>query len=697
MEEKTKEEEIIAKALERFKLCQEAEQNIRQEALDDIRFRKGEQWPSDVKNIRAQDNRPSLVINKMPQFIRQITNDQKQNRPAIKVSPVDDGADKDTARILQGLIRNIEYSSDAESAYDRAFEQAAQGGFGFFRIVTDYTNEKSFDQEARIEMIDNQFNVCLDPYSFKYDGSDAKFGFVWERMTKDEFIDLYGESKLANHADWESLVNQHRTWMGEDDLVIAEYFYKEFETVDLFLMNNNKTYFAEELTNREVEVDEDGEEQVFYNVNGEKLFVADKRKSQRCKVKWLKMNAVEILEETEWPGTYIPIIPVYGDVLNIDGEKVLEGVIRHAKDPQRILNFWASSEAEAITLAPKAPFIGAEGQFEGHEDQWAMANVKNLAYLEYNPVSLGGTPIGPPQRNAIEPPVQALTNARMLANEDIKSTTGIYDASLGQRSNESSGVAIRARTAQALTSNFHLVDNLGKSIRHAGRILVEIIPKIYDTPRTVRILGEDGQEEMVQINNLFAKTKEEKEYNFSFGKYDVAVSTGPSYETKRQEARDSMIAMSQANPQFASVAADLMVKNMDWPGADEIAERIKKTLPPNVVADKNDKVPPQAQAQIQQMSQMVEQLTAQLNEANEIIKTSSIEMESKERIERMKIEADLQKEVLKADAKNSSILLQEEINILKMQMEKLASQYPTEMEVSLEENPGGGVEAEFEY
>lgn len=686
MDKKISNEEIVETALKRFKICQDAETTIREEALDDIKFRKGEQWPSDVKNIRAQDNRPCLTINKMPQFVRQITNDQKQNRPAISVSPVDDMADKETARVLKGLIRNIEYSSDAESAYDRAFEQAAQGGFGFFRIVTDYVNEKSFEQEARIEMIDNQFNACLDPYSVKLDGSDAKFGFVWERISKEEFKEIYGDSKLANHADWEGLANSHKAWVGEDDLVIAEYFFKEFEVKDLYLMNNNKKYFKEEL-GEEFE-DENGES--YFELNGERLFVVDKRKTQTCKVYWAKLNAIEVLEITEWPGTYIPIIPVYGDVLNVDGERVLEGVIRHAKDPQRILNFWASSEAEAITLAPKAPFIGAEGQFEGHEEQWAMANVKNLSYLEYNPVSLNGTPIGPPQRNAFEPPVQAITNARMIANEDIKSTTGIYDASLGQRSNESSGVAIRARTAQALTSNFHLVDNLSKSIRHAGRILVEIIPKIYDTTRTVRILGESGEEELVVINNFFKQGKEQ-EYNFSYGKYDVTVSTGPSYETKRQEARDSMVAMSQANPKFAELAADLLVKNMDWPGADEIAERIRKTLPPNILESEDDKIPPQVKAQMDQMNQMVEQLTAQLNEANQLIATNRMELESKERIEQMKVQADIQKEVLKADAKNSSIMLQEEINLIKMQLEKLGRVQP--VEASLEQE-GEGVSYE---
>ncbi|HUP81269.1 MAG TPA: portal protein, partial [Pirellula sp.] len=344
-------------------------------------------------------------------------------------------------------------------------------------------------------------------------------------------------------------------------------------------------------------------------------------------------------EETEWPGQWIPIVPVLGDELNIDGKRVLESVIRHAKDPQKMYNYWASAETEAIALAPRAPFIGAEGQFEGHEGKWREANNKNYAYLEYKPTSINGQPAPPPQRNAFEPAVMAITQARMQSAEDLKATTGIYDATLGMRSNENSGVAIQKRTNQSQTNNFHFIDNLRRARRHAGRIIVDLIPKIYDTARTVRIMGEEDTIEMVKINQETEFKGENKFFKFDQGKYDVAIDEGPSFATKRQEAVQSMLAFVQAYPAAAQLVGDLMVKNMDWPGANEISERLKKSLPPGIAdqADEKKPLPPQVQAQMQQMNQVIEQLTEQLVHRTKQIESKTLELESRERIEMAKI------------------------------------------------------------
>ncbi len=665
---KSENEEILRIARERFKLAEEAEADIRRVALEDLEFRAGRQWPEAVRNDRDREDRPCLTINRIPQFIRQITNDQRQNRPAIKVSPVDDHADPETARILQGIIRHIEYNSNSDVALDTAFEGAVTKGFGYFRIVTDYVDPMSFEQEILIKRIRNSFSVYLDPNSKEPDGSDANWGFIFEDVPKDDFLAENKDSELASMADWGSIGHRIPGWASSTTVRIAEYFYKEFKAVTLVQLNTGETIDESELP----EVLPLGVE------------IKNRRKSQKPVINWCKMNGIEILEETEWLGRWIPIIPVYGDEIDINGERTLEGVIRHAKDSQRMYNYWASSETETIALAPKAPFIIAEGQVAGYEKIWKTANSRSHAYLPYKAVNVAGNMVAPPQRNVYEAPVQAITGARMQASEDLKATTGIYDSALGNRSNENSGIAIQRRNIQSQTSNFHFIDNLTRSIRHTGRILVDLIPKVYDSGRAARILGDDGEQEIIRINEVFTYKGEDKIFDLGKGKYDVAVDTGPSFATKRQEAAASMLDLSKAAPQLMQSAGDLLVKNMDWPGATEIAERLKKTLPPGLADENKDKppLPPEVQAQMQQMNQMIEKLTEHLNAANDTLKTKSMELESKERIEFAKLEVQLQVEQMKLGAPQAMEAVLQELAHIHTRLELVGINKPIESEIN---------------
>ena len=641
-------EEILERALARFKLVDEAEAQLRRDALDDLKFRSGEQWPDEVKKNRELDRRPCLTINRLPQFIKQITNDQRQNRPAIQVSPVDDLADPETAEVLQGLIRHIEYDSNADIAYDTAFDGAVTHGRGYFRVVTKYCDPMSFEQNPKIKRIRNPQSVYMDPSCQEPDYSDAEYGFIIEDMTKDEFKTAYPNSELASLNDWESVGSRAPGWMEKDRVRIAEYFYKEYEEVEIALLVDKTVVLKASLPE-----------------DFPKEGIVGTRKTKIPTIKWCKLSATEILDETVWPGQWIPIIPVLGDEIDIDGKVILEGVIRHAKDPQRMYNYWASSETETIALAPRAPWVGVEGQFEGHEEQWQTANVRNHAYLEYNPKSIGGNLSPPPTRNVFEPPIQAITQARMQSAEDLKSTTGIYDAALGARGNEISGVAIHRRNSQSQTGNFHYVDNLTRSIRHLGRILIDLIPKVYDTERVLRVIGEDGTEKIVVINRILDESG--KRISFSEGKYDVTISTGPGYATKRQEALDSMLQLTQAYPQIAHIAGDLMVKNMDWPGAKDISERLKKTLPPGLVDQEGaqaGQMPPEIAQQMEQMQGMIENLTNSLNEASDKLESKDKDLESNERIAFAKLQVELLKEAAKLESQESRALFVSEIKNL---------------------------------
>lgn len=655
-------EKIIKEALARFKLAEEAESKIRIQALDDLKFRAGEQWPEDVKSERSRDGRPCLVINKIPQFIQQITNDQRQNRPSIKAHPVDDKADLETAKIIQGLIRHIEYNSNADVAYDTAFESAVVGGRGFFRVITEYADPDSFDQEILVKRIRNPFSVFFDPHSQEPDGSDANFGFVTEDLSKDEFISKYPKADLAKAGEWDSVGNTEPGWFTGDSCRVAEYFYREFKEIDLVLLSDGSS----------------GPKDRLPKLLPEGVTVVRERTAMVPVIKWCKLNGNEILEKTEWLGKWIPIIPVYGAELDVDGERILEGVIRNAKDPARMYNYWASAETEAIALAPRAPFVAAEGQLEGYEDQWASANRKNHSVLKYKPISLGGVPVAPPQRNAFEPAVQAITQARMLASDDLKATTGIYDASLGNKSNETSGIAIQRRNTQAQTSNFHFVDNLTRSLRHTGRILIDLIPKVYDTARSARIIGENEEQKVIRVNEPFEENGKSVLYQLDVGKYDVTIDVGPSFASKRQEAATSMMEVTRSMPQLMQIAGDILVKNMDWPGAQELADRIKKTLPPGLADDpkKPSPLPPQVQQQMNQMNQMIESMTQQLQTANQKIETKSIELESRERIEMAKLETHATIELAKLTAKEDLQLLQYQIAELDARQKMLSFDQP---------------------
>lgn len=656
---KNSDEKLLEEARHRYEIASEAFSEIHRDALDDLEFAYGEQWPSAELNQRNLDKRPSLTINKMPQFINQVTNDQRQNRPSVKVYPVDDAADIETAKILQGLIRHIEYNSSADTAYDVAFDGAVTHGFGYFRAVTDYVSPQSFEQEILIKSIKNPFSVRIDPASVEPDGSDMNWAFIEQDFLKDDFIAKYPDAELSNFSDWSKIGQEYKSdWIGEEKCRVAEYIYKEFETKTLCRLATGEILFKDEINPELLST----------------LQIVDERTTRVAMIKWFKTNGHEILERGEDTGSYVPLFPVYGKDVNIQGKRVLEGLIRHSKDSQRMYNYFVSAETEAIALAPKAPFIAAEGQItETNKSNWQSANIRSHAFLEYKPISLAGQVMPAPQRQAFEPAVQAISNARMLASEDIKATTGIYDSSLGARSNETSGIAIQRRAVQAQTSNFHFIDNLSRTIRHLGRVLVEKIPLIYDTPRAARIIGEDGEQKIVLLNQIFEENGQQKQFNLSAGKYDVTVDTGPSFQTKRQEALASMGELTRAYPQFAQFAGDLMVKSMDWPGASEIAERLKRTVPPNILGEEQNQqqIPPEVQAQMQQMTQMIDQLTAKINESNDIINNKRAELESKERIEFAKMEVDLKKELFKAQASASSQVMAEELAFIKQRLANL--------------------------
>lgn len=596
----------------------------REDELDDLKFAAGSpdnqwQWPADVLSTRGFvqgqtiNARPCITINKLPQHIKQVTNDQRQNRPSGKVIPVNDDANIEVAEILDGIVRHIEYISDADVATDTACEAQVTFGEGYFRILTEYCDENSFDQEIKIGRIRNAFSVYMDPNAQDSTGADAEWCFITQDIPKDEYEAKFPKAEPISSLQASGVGDPGVSiWINDDYVKIAEYFYIEHEAKTLNLYQDGIVALAG--SPEAAEIKALGYEPI-------KTRPVDVRK-----VKWCKTNGYEVLEEQDWAGKWIPVIRVIGNEFEIDGKLYISGIVRNAKDPQRMYNYWTSQEAEMLALAPKAPFVGYGGQFEGYEQQWKTANVTNWPYLEVNPVvdEVTNQILPLPQRAAPPLPQAGLIQAKMGASDDIKTTTGQYDASIGADSNEKSGKAIMARERQTDTGTFHYVDNLGRAIRHRTRQIIDLIPKIYDTPRISRIIGLDGETDHVQIDPRQKMPVQEikdqetgatikKIYNLGLGTYDVAVTTGPSYMTKRQEALESMSQLLQGNPQLWAVAGDLFIKHMDWPGAQEIAERFKKTMDPKLISD--DEMTPelaQAKQQMEAMGQEMQQMASML-------------------------------------------------------------------------------------
>lgn len=671
----------IEEAKDFLRLCNDSDSNNRAEALDDVRFAAGDQWPVDVQNSRVLEARPCLTINKVDAYIRQICNQQRQQRPRIKVHGMNNESDAKIAEILTGICRHIENQSDADSAYDHAFEYAVKMGWGYWRITTDYVREDSFDQEIYIKPVENPFTVYFDPNSVLPDGSDAERVLITTVISKNVFKKMYPNAEFDQGFSSRGTGDTESEWVTKEDIRIAEYFYTERTKEMLLMLSDGTTGFSDEIPSKDV-------------LEAAGITVVDKRETWRKKIKWCKLTAMEILEEGEWAGKYIPIVPTYGQEVRVDDKHKKFGLVRMAKDPQRMYNYWSTALTETVALAPKAKWLLAEGQDEGHENEWAMANIKAMPVLRYKQTDIEGRPAPAPTRLQPEPPPAGVMTALSGMNADLMAVVGIFDPSQLPQGNMS-GKALQGQQAQVDMTNFHYYDNLTRSIRHTGRIILDLIPKIYDRERVMRIIGDDGKPEIVTLNqpgtdeNGVAKILND----VTVGEYDVVMDTGPGYNSKRQEASESMATILAADPNLMSQIGDLWFRNMDFPGADVIADRLA-TLNPLAKIDDKSPIPPQvqmklaqAQAQIQQLQQALQ--AEQMDKKYRATVQQQVQEAETER-EKMRLQVKREDVMTRTDTQAHDTVIktqtQLEIEQLKAQLALvLAHMNKTEMKLSNEE------------
>ena len=588
----------INEAIKFWRLVNDADSTNRAEALMDVKFAAGDQWPVEIQNSRNLESRPCLTINKIDAYIRQVTNQQRMQRPRIKVHPVNNLADYKIAQVIEGITRHIEVNSNADTAYDTAFDYAVRMGWGYWRVNTRYVSESSFDQEIYIDTIDNPFTVYFDPNSILPDGSDAERCLITTVMDKKIFRETYPGADDGANFQQRSTGDDTASWITKEDIRVAEFFYIERERAKLYLLSDGTSGFADS-------------DNFFARVEAAGLTVVDERDSFRKAVKWIKCTAMEVLEEKTMAGKYIPVVPCYGAQVIVDDKRKKYGLVRFAKDPQRMYNFWRTAMTESVALAPKAKWLLAEGQDEGHENEWAMANIKSTPVLRYKQKDIEGVPAPVPTRLQPEAPPTGIMEAAGAISADLQMVLGVLDPNQLPSGNIS-GKALAGQQNQVDMSNFHFYDNMTRSIRHTGKIILDLIPKIYDTERVMRIIGSDGQPDMTTINQ--ANEIGEVLNDVTVGEYDVVMDTGPGFQTKRQQAVESMMPLLTGNAELFNIAGDLVFRNMDFPGADVIADRLAAMNPMAQIDEKSD-IPPEIQMRLAQSQQAIEQLQQQLQAA----------------------------------------------------------------------------------
>jgi|APLak6261660231_1056022.scaffolds.fasta_scaffold00088_23 hypothetical protein len=629
-----KDKDLIKKAHKIFAKCEEEESENRRLWREDLRFANGDsdnqyQWDDDQIKNRKTSKLPILTINKIKQHNLQITNDARKNRASPRVLPVDGGADKETAEIFNGIIRHIESQSCADIAYGQAFEFAVDAGLGYWRITTDYVDESSNDQEIYIDQIENPLNVFIYGNK-KSDGSDALGAFIFEDMDVDLFEEKYPEvkNKSDNWGDIEG------GWSSKDKVRLCEWFYIEEKSDQLVDQGGGNLVLLSKIENKDL-IDK----------------TQHVRKVTRKEIRWCLIAGDKIIEEKVWPGKYIPIIRVVGEEKIIDGKVIRKGHTRWMKDPQRMYNFWTSSAAAFVAAQGKTPWVGAAETFAGYEDFWETANTDTHAFLPFNHLDSEGNPLPAPQRAQPPTMAQAYIQGMQIASDEMQAASGQYDAQLGENANQQSGRALLSLQRKGDNATYHFTDSADNARRYTAMILIDLIPKIYDTARIVRMLGDDGVEDKVIIDPDQPQAHIEKEdnltgeikniYNLSVGRYDVVAASGANYATKRAEASDGMIAMLQANPGLWQTHGDIIAKAQDWPFADEFAERSRKAMPPGLVEDNeigNKKIPPEFEQQLQQQESQIKAMDIAIQKMSE-------ELEKKD-LDRYKAETDRLKVVM---------------------------------------------------
>lgn len=619
-------------AMERFKLCAESSGKQREQSQIDNDFACGIQWDAEIEARRAQQRRPCLTINRIDGFLAHAVNSFRQARPEIKIIAAADGADEEIAEVKQGLIRHIQTQSKADIVYDESFRQMCTGGISWMRVVDDWSAPDSMDQDLFVRSIPNPFTVYFDPFVRQPDWSDGRFAFVVEDLTRQQFKAKFGdETETASLTNFASIGDQSKYWFPGGNIRVAEYFHIEMKDDYVCELENKSTRLLSELPKNMyfVEKAPDGDGLATYlrtsdDYDDPGQYIGRARKAKIPEVYWALITAVEVLKERKWKGRYIPLIPVLGNVCDSEEGKILAGMVRYAREPQRMYNYMYTSFVETVALVPRAPWLVEMNQIPDGAilDSWQRQNTDPQVFLRYKQfVDAQGNVAPAPVRLIAEPPIAAFVQGLQMADQNLKSVFRIFDASLGQRGPQESGLAINARKVESDTGIYNWADNFVRSLHFLGIILEDLLPSYYNTEgRVFEIIQEDDTSKRVVMNKILEEAGQKKQFDLSKGgKYAVQVSTGPSMATKRQASAQGMIDFFKNYPAGLQACAHLLVGELDFPGADKIKAQLEKILPANLrEPDPNaPPIPPEFQQQMAEAMQHVQVLTQALHTATD--------------------------------------------------------------------------------
>ena len=632
-------EAFLKTARERYDRSEQASSDWRKDAKECTHSLVGDQWDAENKAQRQRDGRPCLTVNRLSQLARLVSNEISRSKLGMAIHPVDSDADVDTAQVLLGIVRHIERITDSTSAYGTATDNQVRCGKGYFGLKTRYAKSDGFEQEICLRVFHNAEAIYDDPSSVELDGSDANFRFVVEKIPRDIYEELYPKSE-ANKKNFGSRLRSGDNWVGKDEIQVAEYWYVERTKKKLVKLQTGRHSMGRR-----------SQENLQFKRNQGMIEEGMEREVEIRTVKRAVINGHEVLEEDVWPGAWIPIFPVYGEVLWVDGKARYLGLIKNAIEPQNVLNYLFSAMVELMALAPKAPYIAARQQIQHNKEAWTDSNIRSHAVLEYEPqvvTSDGATVAVPaPKRNTFEPPIQALVAGIHMAEESIRHAVGLHAPSIGQLSSERSGKAIESLQAKGSLATYHFVLNFARALRFCVRQLVGdgenqgLIQKIYhEDGRIMRIIGEDTVEQQIGLGKDKKRIPEAVSsakdfagvFDIGVGLYDVEADSGQAFGTQRQEAFAAMSQIFQSDPSLMKLFGDVWLRNADFPGAKEMADRAFKILPPHLRGEGEPEIPPEVQQQMQQSQQQMQQMDQEMGELKQTIQTKQIEMASEERI-----------------------------------------------------------------
>ena len=620
-----REKDIIERAHQNFKACLDWEQTYRQRFREDMRFLfadsdNQDQWEPSVKARRHMATQPMITINKVHTHWLMVVNQMKENKPSIQVHPTNGEASYEAAQIYEGLIRHIEYKSNAKVAYDIATESQVGGGIGYVQVITKYADDSTFDQEIYIKEIPDAMSVYLDPHIKRRDGSDARYAFIYEDMPRKDFERKYPNVRLPATSP-----QGNQQWITKDVVRLATYFEKETRKEWLYSLTNDDGS-VKFLKESEISPEE---RKLYTELIKQGVDGVDRRRIDKHIIRKYLIGGQEVLEKGIWPGSYIPIARQVGEEVIIEQRLDRKGLVRYMKDAQRAYNYNASAALEFGALQSKSPYLAPVEAIEGLENYWSTANTENHAYLPYNHADEQGNPVPPPQKAPAPMGAPVYMEGMQAANLEMMMTSGQYEQTFGEQSQELSGISIDKRIKQGNRATYHFQDAQANTIQFLGKIIIDLIPKIYDTKRIVRILGEDGTEDQIMIdpqarqaimqNEIEEEAKVKTIFNPNVGKYDVVAECGPNYDTKRQEAFDAMTKLLAAQPALSQVIGDLYMGSADFPNADKLQERMRNWIPPNILGTGPSDVEMQLNQQLQEANMAIQQLQAQLADKQQYV------------------------------------------------------------------------------